>query len=334
MVNIPIRAPWLGPDAWITVPPQGYGGVQWVVATLIDGLMELGHEVFLLGAPGSISTSPLLKVLQLGHPEELFAWLQESDVEVVHDSSNDLVGLSRLNPPRPYISTHHLTGRPANPDNVVYLSFAQRRQAGATEQAPIIRIPVNPSKYIFREKKEDYLLFLGRVSRWKGALEAARFAHAAGLPLIIAGPAWEEDYLNEILGDYGDTVKTVGEVGGEERLALLAGARALLVMSQTIPGPWGDEWCEPGATVVSEAAASGTPVISTNNGCLAEITPHVGVVLPQGDAINRTRARDIVNSLPPPLAVRAAALREWDYISIAKQYEDTYRAVIQGVRWS
>ena len=334
LVNIPIKAPWLGRDAWITVPPQGYGGVQWVVATLIDGLTELGHEVFLLGAPGSASTSSSLKVIQLGHAEEMFDWLQESDVEVVHDSSNDLVGLSQLTPPRPYVSTHHLTGRPRNPTNVVYLSFAQRRQAGATEQAPVVRIPVNPARYIFREQKEDYLLFLGRVSRWKGALEAARFARAAGLPLIVAGPAWEEDYLNAILREYGDTVRIIAEVGGPQRLALLAGARALLAMSQTIPGPWGDEWCEPGATVVSEAAVSGTPVISTDNGCLAEITPHVGVVLPQGSLLTRRGAKEIMNALPPPQAVHAAALREWDYVKIAKRYEGIYQAAAQGLRWS
>jgi hypothetical protein len=41
---------------WIARPPQGYDGIQWVVATLIDGLLAAGCELALLGAPGSPTT--------------------------------------------------------------------------------------------------------------------------------------------------------------------------------------------------------------------------------------------------------------------------------------
>lgn len=333
LINIPIKAPWLGAGAWVTVPPQGYGGVQRVVATLAEGLLRLGHEVFLLGAPGSVSASADLRVIHLGEPEEMRDWIQENEVDIVHDSSNGVVALDNLSPSRPYLSTHHLTGRPKNPVNTVYLSHAQRRQAKATPVAPVIRIPINPLNYVFRREKHGYLLFLGRVSRWKGALEAAEFARAAGLPLLLAGPAWEEDYLREITERFGDSVQLVGEVGGERRLELLAGATALLVMSQDASGPWGDEWCEPGATVVSEAAVSGTPVVSTTNGCLAEITPKVGYALPRGETISPQRAREIIRGLPSPDEVRVAAMRGWGYTKIAARYERLYKEVIRGRQW-
>jgi hypothetical protein len=29
---------------WYTIPPSGYGGIEWVVALLADGLSERGHE--------------------------------------------------------------------------------------------------------------------------------------------------------------------------------------------------------------------------------------------------------------------------------------------------
>ena len=38
---------------WYTIPPSGYGGIEWVVALLADGLTERGHDVTLFAAPGS-----------------------------------------------------------------------------------------------------------------------------------------------------------------------------------------------------------------------------------------------------------------------------------------
>ena len=35
---------------WFAVPPSGYGGTEAVVASLVDGLVDRGHEVFLIAA--------------------------------------------------------------------------------------------------------------------------------------------------------------------------------------------------------------------------------------------------------------------------------------------
>lgn len=331
MINVPFEAPWLGKDAWITVPPQGYGGIQWTVTMLIDGLLELGHQLFLLGAPGSSSNHANLQVIDAGTAHDMTTWLNENPVDIVHDSSN---GVVPANGSFTHLSTHHLTGRPRFADNTVYLSHAQRSQARATNDAPVIRISVNPDRLMFSSEKKDYLLFLGRISPWKGALEAAAFAQAAGLPLYMAGPSWEPDYLEEILRLYGDSVQLLGEVHGAERLKLLAEARAIMVLSQTVPGPWGDVWCEPGSTVVSEAAVSGTPVIGSANGCLAEIVPKVGCVLSSSEPLTKAYAKQVLDSLPQPSQVREAAIREWGHVKIAQEYESLYKEVMGGKKWS
>jgi glycosyltransferase involved in cell wall biosynthesis len=332
VINVPIETPWIGENTWITVPPQNYGGIQWVVAHLIDGLLELGHEVFLLGAPGSHSSHPSLHVLQHGRAGEMREWLEAHEVDIIHDHSNSVVALNELSPGRPYLSTHHLTGRPRDPANAVYLSHAQKRQAEAVE-APVIRIPVNSERFIFKRVKQGYLLFLGRVSPWKGALEAAAFAHAAEMPLVLAGPTWEIDYLEQIQERFGANTRSVGEVGGKERLELLAGANAVLALSQPVPGPWGDPWSEPGSTVVSEAAASGTPVISSDNGCLAEITPLVGRVLPWNVIPTRAQAKATLAALPSADSLRATAVREWGHVKIGRQYAALYEEVLRGRQW-
>ena len=30
---------------WFAVPPSGYGGIEWVVSLLADGLVDAGHDV-------------------------------------------------------------------------------------------------------------------------------------------------------------------------------------------------------------------------------------------------------------------------------------------------
>jgi|Tabmets5t2r1_1033131.scaffolds.fasta_scaffold11969_3 glycosyltransferase involved in cell wall biosynthesis len=328
VVNVPLRVSG-DPHTWITVPPQGYGGIQWVVAQLVDGLLDLGHQVSLLGAPGSPNGRPGLTVIEAAEPADMQAWLSRARVDMVHDHSNGRV--TRIGLAAPLVSTHHLTDTPADPVNCVYLSAAQRAAAGAT--GPVVRLPVNPRRYRLARRKRDYLLFLGRVSAHKGAYEAAAFAHAAGRRLVLAGPSWEREYLDRITRDFGTVVDVVGEVGGTHRLTLIAEAAAVLVLSQTVPGPWGDVWCEPGATVVSEAAASGTPVVATANGCLAEIIPPVGTLVPYGSRFDPRYAADVLAGLPGPKEVRRAALARWHHRRIARRYVDIYRRAIDGDRW-
>ena len=45
----PLRIAMIAPP-WFTVPPQGYGGVENMCADLVDGLVQRGHEVTLIGA--------------------------------------------------------------------------------------------------------------------------------------------------------------------------------------------------------------------------------------------------------------------------------------------
>jgi glycosyltransferase involved in cell wall biosynthesis len=330
LINPLFAAPLGSNKPWITVPPQGYGGIQWVVATLSRALLERGHEVTLYGAPGSEQHLSLC-VSASTNPHSIAKELAAGDYEIIHDFSLGLMSLPEFEPRCPRLATYSLTGKPQQERNVVFLSYAQRKAAGVSE-APVIRLPVDPRFLRFRETKGNYLLFLGRISPWKGALEAAGFAANCGVRLKLAGPVWESEYFELIMKRYGHAVEYVGEVGGEERLRLLSEARALLVMSQPVMGPWGSLWSEPGATVVSEAAACGTPVISTDNGCLSEIAPHVGVVVPTG--IGGTHgAGEILRALPAPSAVYATAIEKWNSSKIAREYELVYRKLRDGEHW-
>jgi glycosyltransferase involved in cell wall biosynthesis len=86
----------------------------------------------------------------------------------------------------------------------------------------------------------------------------------------LAGNADYEYWRGEVepLVD-GEQVRWVGMVTDEEgapaKTQLLAGARAVLMPVQ---------WEEPGATVVIEALAAGTPVVGMRRGVLPELIEH------------------------------------------------------------
>jgi glycosyltransferase involved in cell wall biosynthesis len=302
------------------------------MANLMDGLLELGVGISLVGAPGSRWEEADVEVVNAATKPEIVGWIARRRPALIHDFAN-FSGLQDYMPAgSAYCRTWQLTSRPPGTGNTVFASSAQMRAVGVTD-AVAIPLPVNANRYHPVDCKSDYLLFLGRISAWKGAYEAAALAKFLGMPLVIAGPAWEADYLDRIVADFGRTVTLVGEVGGLERNRLLAEARALAVLSQPVPGPWGQIWCEPGAAVVSEAAASGTPVIATDNGCLPSLMPGVGVVVSTGARFTELDARAVA-SLPEPAEVRKTGVDRWGHVTVARQYLSVYERCAKGERWN
>lgn len=125
MLNPPFRY-GADPNQWTTVPPQGYGGIQWVVSHLIDALVESGHEVLLLGAAGSAARLGQT-VLPVTDAPTAAMELADHPVAIIHDHSNGAMVPESLT--LPVVSTHHLTGSPARTATCAHMSGAERRQA-------------------------------------------------------------------------------------------------------------------------------------------------------------------------------------------------------------
>lgn len=99
----------------------------------------------------------------------------------------------------------------------------------------------------------EYYLTLGRLAETKRIGEQIKTANALDIELRIAGTGPRESRLRELAGD---TVKFEGWVSGERKRKLLAGAKALLNTARN----------EDFGMVPIEAMASGTPVITVNEG--------------------------------------------------------------------
>ena len=47
---------------WFPVPPTGYGGIEWIVWLLADGLVDAGHDVTLFASGDSHTKAKLVSV--------------------------------------------------------------------------------------------------------------------------------------------------------------------------------------------------------------------------------------------------------------------------------
>ena len=54
---------------WFPVPPSGYGGIEWIVSLLADGLVDAGHDVTLFASGDSRTKAELASVYEVAPSE-------------------------------------------------------------------------------------------------------------------------------------------------------------------------------------------------------------------------------------------------------------------------
>jgi glycosyltransferase involved in cell wall biosynthesis len=180
---------------WISVPPPGYGGVESVVDALTEALVRRGNSVTLFCAPGSVSSARVVTLLDESHPDEIERSLYEVDhvarafeeidlasydrrFDVIHDHCGftALAMADRMDAPIVHTlhgqftaSTAAFYARHGHKAALVGISRAQLNSA-PTGLHPIgvIPNPIDVRAWPLREHKDDYLLWIGRMTVEKG----------------------------------------------------------------------------------------------------------------------------------------------------------------------
>jgi hypothetical protein len=175
---------------WIAVPPKGYGGIEWVVALLADGLAEAGHDVTLFAtgdshtkarleyvfeqAPGSAAINDI--ILDTTHTMfSLVDAAERFDVLHVHSPFSTLAAAVETGVP----TVHTLHGSFVPEMTRLYSFVAQRAWFVAISEAQqrfnedlryggVVYNGIDMSAYPLQEDKEDFVLFLGRAAPEKG----------------------------------------------------------------------------------------------------------------------------------------------------------------------
>ncbi|HEX5597932.1 MAG TPA: glycosyltransferase [Micromonosporaceae bacterium] len=212
---------------WLPVPPNGYGGIENVVATLVPDLRRLGVRVVLASVDSS--TLPVDERVSV-FPDGQFAALQRpynqvcgiaqahlnrviqtlrerDDIELVHDHV-EAVGLATLaatGPEMPPIlhTLHWDLGK--HPDLYGNIDGGDRLRVNGVSASQLARAPLSLRRHSVghvhlatplavdadrrpRVEKGNYALILGRITPGKGQELGVRLAHRAGFNLVLAGP--------------------------------------------------------------------------------------------------------------------------------------------------
>ena len=336
---------------WISVPAPGYGGVESVVSALTEALVARGHEVTLFCAPGSRSTARVMTLLDEARPDEIERSLYEADhvarafaiidlaprdgrFDVVHDHCGftAVAMADRIDTPLVHTlhgsftaSTAAFYAHHGHKAALVGISAAQLACAPAgLRTAAVVPNPIDLRAWPLRERKGDYLLWVGRMTEVKGPHRAIAAARMAGVPLILAGviqPGQQAFFDREIAPHVdGDMVRFVGEVGGQIKRSLFANARALLMPIR---------WEEPFGMVMIEALACGTPVIAFAEGAARELVQHEQTGFLVDDEAAMAEA---VSRIP---SISSAGCRAWvaehcDIGVVAQAYERAYQGALRG----
>ena len=328
---------------FIAIPPKQYGGTELFVAQLALGLAKTPGVEVVVYTNGE-STIPVERKWLYPKGQwplkddvyfslrdlEHHAWAVKDasrDCDLIHVNNLAGVTYSRyLDLPFVY-TVHH----PQNDDlmeiyehypDVHFACISQLQANGlGLKNSQTIYHGLDPAQYVFKEHKQDYLAFLGRVAPVKGVHLAIAVAKKTGIPLKIAGelqPLYDDYWQKEVKPHIdGKFIEFIGEVGPADKNELLANARALLFPIQ---------WDEPFGLVMIEAMACGTPVLALNAGSVPE-------VVREGISGHICRSVDELAHRASTLSLPATGVRRYveDNFSLSRMvngYRDLYEHAI------
>ncbi|MDD5551587.1 MAG: glycosyltransferase family 4 protein [Candidatus Pacebacteria bacterium] len=333
------------------VPAKKYGGVERVVYSITEELINRGHEVYLFASGDSKTSAKLVPVLPKAmrkYPlsrdsrfRETMKWvginkaikkIKELKPDIIHSHLNwrFICVAELLNTPT--VSTLHgpINDKPRKPAykelkhlNYVSISNAQRKFLPELNFVATVYNGIEVKKFDFSKKGGNYLAFLGRMSEEKGAIEAIKIAKGANLPMKMASKidVVDEPYFKKGVKPLidGRKIKFIGEIAHTEKVKLLKNAKALILPIN---------WEEPFGLVMPEAMACGTPVIVFDRGSAREVVKNgkTGFVV--------KNVKEAVKAVKKIDTIKRENCRKWveEKFTVEKMvdgYEKIYRKIIK-----
>jgi glycosyltransferase involved in cell wall biosynthesis len=184
----------------------------------------------------------------------------------------------------------------------------------------VVHNPIETSEWPFQAEKDDFLLWIGRMSPDKGPHRAISAARDAGARLVLAGPVQpcqERFFAEEVEPHLGeDGIEYIGEADSARKRELYLRARALLMPIR---------WPEPFGLVMVEALACGTPVVAFPEGSVPEVVEDGRTGFVVEDETAMARAIERLGEIDPHECRRSCEER-FGVETVVSGYEDVYRA--------
>ena len=325
------------------VGPDAVGGAEQVLSAIDAALVAAGHRSVVVACAGSQVAGDLRAVpATTGEIDDavrnrMHAVLRAAiaaalpAADVVHLHGIDFAAY--LPPPGPpALATLHLPPAwypqaalaPARPGTFLHCVSASQhaRCPPGPHMLPPIANGVPVAALAARHARRGFAFMLGRICPEKGQHLALRAAHAAGVPLLLAGaafpyPAHRAYFAGSVAPLLDARRRWIGPVGFARKRRLLTAARCVLIPSLAP---------ETSSLVAMEAAACGTPVIAFRNGALPEIVRDgiTGFLVDDTEAMARAIGRAAAID---PAACRAEARARFDLGRMTDAYLARYAAL-------
>jgi len=328
----------------IPTPPSGYwGGIEAVCWDLCEALSELGHDVSLVARPGSkcppngflLETFPDVPD-KLGADERHFnaykGFVADFD-GVVHDHTN---GKKACTIHMDVLNTFHWCQDPytVRYRNISAVSYAHAKwllqhMPPDFQEVQVVHHGIKAERFIYQEEKKDHYLFFSVIGAYKGAFDALKLAKETGVKIVFAGR--DGDATEAVKNSGLPNVTYVGEVSNEKRAELMSEAKALIFPT----GAFGKaDWLEVFGFVQLETLASGTPVISSNNGACPEIIENgkTGFTCKNYEEMKQVVKENSVEDINPQTC-RHVTETQFSSERMAKDYVKLYERILSGEDW-
>jgi glycosyltransferase involved in cell wall biosynthesis len=336
------------------------GGAQSFLADLATGLARRGHEVDVFAASRSevegacvvdvgVDASTLRNFLyRAGAPSQIdlgpftaaytrvFDALGKHSYDVVHNHAFDAPAIrGATDIAAPVIHTLHLPPEGSVIDALRFASRAQRApviatvspaQADAWRQFVDIDLALRPGiateRIPWSAKPGSGVIFAGRFSPEKGALDAIAIARQTGVSIDLYGDGYDDAYAQSVSGaaDGQPDVTIHPAVPRATLWQAFANAAAVLCPIH---------WDEPFGLVAAEAQACGTPVVAYRRGGLQDIVVDgvTGFLVEPGGVDTAAAALGHVSELDRA-GCRTHAQTSLDLEAALDAHEDAYQRIL------
>lgn len=342
-------------EPFVSIPPKQYGGIEQVVAHLIKGLLEAGHEPILFGPGDSQVDCEIVPICETAlsfpstkdkkildeHAKQVkqarkvtSQKLRELSprIDIIHSHGFDLSPFADM----PNLTTIHNKIYLSDPyyllnldyylkrKDLFYASVSKNQQAVCPELNFVATVynGEDPHQFPIVTEPQNYLCFLGRFDRDKAPHMAIQLAINLGEKIKLAGKLDHDSqgYFDEEIKPYlsHPLVEYLGEIGFDEKVELLSNAKCNLHPTN---------FREPFGLTVLEAAYSGTPTLAIARGSMPELieADRTGVLV-EDFIEGRYRIAECYAMDRRYIASRARQL--FNYHTMTEHYIEAYKKVL------
>lgn len=221
----------------------------------------------------------------------------------------------------------------------VSISKAHQSDFPRTHMDTVIYNGVDTNLFSYQEKKDDYLLWLGRLAKAKnadgtfmdpkGIRWAIALAEKTKQKLIMSGNVEDREFFEkDVRPHLSSTIQWVGDIGTELPLtrnkvvSLMQNAKAYLM---TI------NWEEPFGLVMAESMSCGTPVIAFNHGSVPEliINKKTGFIIDPSTGIDGLAAAVSAIASINSQTCRTHVVENFSLEKMVHNYEQYYLSLLE-----